>query len=271
VNILIGTMIASLQDRAVSWLYYADRIYQLPLGVIGIAIGVVLLPDLSRKLGARNDRAAIHSQNRSLEFSLLLTLPATVALMLVPGPVIGVLFERGAFHGSDTQATAAALAAFAAGLPAFVLIKVFSPGFFAREDTRTPMIFAAVSVAVNIAASLALFFVMGHVGIAIATTLAGWVNAVLLAFTLRRRRHFVLDSQFRRRLLPILISCLVMGLALWLAAMALDPWFARSNGWVVQFCALGALVGSGLAVYALAAQLTGAADLPDLLRRIVGR
>src|SRR5690606_2627613 len=154
-----------------------------------------------------------------------------VALMLAPGPIIGVLFERGAFHASDTSATAAALAAFAAGLPAFVLIKVFSPGFFAREDTRTPMIFAAVSVAVNVAASLALFCAMGDVGIAVATALAGWVNASLLASPLRRRKHFVLDSQFRRRLLPMLISCLVMGLALWFAAKGLEPWFARANGW----------------------------------------
>ncbi|HDL16512.1 MAG TPA: murein biosynthesis integral membrane protein MurJ, partial [Rhizobiales bacterium] len=139
VNLLIGTIIASMQDSAVSWLYYADRIYQLPLGLVGIAIGVVLLPDLSRKLRASDGDGALHSQNRSLELSLLLTLPAAVALMVMPYPIIQVLFERGAFSEADTVATATALAAFAAGLPAFVLVKVFSPGFFAREDTRTPM------------------------------------------------------------------------------------------------------------------------------------
>ena len=150
VNILIGTIIASLQDSAVSWLYYADRIYQLPLGIVGIAIGVVLLPELSKQLRAGEDDGVRASMNRSLEFSLLLTLPAAAALLVVPGPIIQVLFERGAFTSADTPATAQALAAFAVGLPAFVLIKVFSPAFFAREDTRTPMIYAGVSVIVNV-------------------------------------------------------------------------------------------------------------------------
>ena len=150
INILIGTIIATLQDKAVSWLYYADRIYQLPLGVVGIAIGIVLLPDLSRKLRAGDGDGAIDAKNRSLEFAMLLTLPAAVALVAAPEPIIRVLFERGAFTDADATATAAALAAFAVGLPAFVAIKVFSPGFFAREDTRTPMIYAGISVIVNI-------------------------------------------------------------------------------------------------------------------------
>ncbi len=264
VNLLIGTIIASMQDSAVSWLYYADRIYQLPLGLVGIAIGVVLLPDLSRKLRASDGDGALHSQNRSLELSLLLTLPAAVALMVMPYPIIQVLFERGAFSEADTVATATALAAFAAGLPAFVLVKVFSPGFFAREDTRTPMIYAGVSVAVNIAGSLTLFWVIGHVGIAIATSLAGWVNAGLLAATLIRRGHFSFDETFLRRLAPICVSCVAMGAALWGASLALSGLLAPANGIALQAAVLAALVICGIAVYAVMAHVTGALRIGEL-------
>ncbi len=271
INIQIGTIIASLQDSAISWLYYADRIYQLPLGVVGIAIGVVLLPDLSRKLRAGDGAGAIDSKNRSLEFAMLLTLPAAMALMVVPQPIIRVLFERGAFTAVDTPATAYALAAFAAGLPAFVAIKVFSPGFFAREDTRTPMIYAGISVVVNITVSLALFFIIGHIGIAIATTLAGWVNAWLLAGTLLRRGNFQFDTSFRRRIGPICLSSAVMGAVLWLLAYFLEPLMAPAQGSLVQAGVLAFLVGTGFAVYLAAVQLSGAAHVPTLLRRIVGR
>jgi len=270
VNLLIGTMIATLQDSAVSWLYYADRIYQLPLGVVGIAIGVVLLPDLSRKLRASEHSQALHSQNRSLEFSLLLTLPAAVALFVAAEPIIRVLFERGAFTGEDTLATSAALTAFAFGLPAFVLIKVFSPGFFAREDTRTPMIYAGISVAVNVTLSLVLFQFIGHVGIAMATSIAGWVNAVLLAGTLYRRGNFELDAAMKRRGLPILISSLLMGGALWGAALGLAPYMQAGMGTPLQVGALGALVGFGLLTYAIVAQLTGAAHIQSLMRTLTG-
>jgi putative peptidoglycan lipid II flippase len=271
VNILIGTIIASMQDKAVSWLYYADRIYQLPLGLVGIAIGVVLLPDLSRRLRGGDGAGALDAMNRSFEFSMLLTLPAAVALMAAPGPIIQVLFERGAFVASDTTATAAALAAFAAGLPAFVAVKVFSPAYFAREDTRTPMIFAGVSVAVNVVASLVLFYAMGHVGIAIATSLAGWVNTVLLAGALLRRGDYAADAGLRKRIPLMLLSSLIMGVAIWFLAEQLAPWFARGQGALIQIGALAGLVGAGLAVYLAAAQLSGAANVPRLLRRILGR
>ena len=214
-NILIGTIIASMQESAVSFLYYADRIYQLPLGVVGIAIGVVLLPDLSRSLRSGDDAAVSASQNRSLEFAMLLTLPASVALFVVPGPIIQVLFERGAFTAADTEATALALAAFAWGLPAFVMIKVFSPAFFAREDTKTPMYYAGAGLVVNVALSLALFPFFGHVGIAVATTISGWVNALLLLGTLYRRGFFATDAALRRRGPKILLSASSWAARLW--------------------------------------------------------
>ncbi len=268
INIMIGTLIASMQDGAVSWLYYADRLYQLPLGIVGIAIGVVLLPDLARNL-REGDMVAVHeSQNRSFEFSLLLTLPAAIALFIVPEPIIRVLFERGAFVSGDTMATASALSAFAVGLPAFVLIKVFSPGFFAREDTKTPMIYAGISMIVNVVVSLALFFVIGHVGIAIATSLAGWVNASLLATTLIRRGHFEMDAKLRSHLLPIVFSSLIMGVALLIGGYSLSHLFEAQNGLLMQILALAGLVFAGMGIFALAAHVTGAANFPTLMRSL---
>ncbi len=270
VNIFIGTMIASLQASAVSYLYYADRINQLPLGMVGIAIGVVLLPTLTRHLADGDEGAAMASQNRSLEFALLLTLPAAVALIVIPKPIIQVLFQRGSFSAPDTVAVSAALAAFAVGLPAFVMTKVFLPGFFAREDTSTPMWFAMISVAVNIGGSLALFFTIGHVGIAIATSLSGWTNAILLAATLMRRGHFRLDAALRRRAPLILVSSAAMGAALYFTGQALERFFTPAHSGLVQAGALVALVTCGALVYALSAQITGAMRL-SMLRRAMSR
>jgi putative peptidoglycan lipid II flippase len=266
INILIGTMIATFQAGAVSYLYYADRVYQLPLGVVGIAIGVVLLPDLSRKLG-RDDAAGVHdSQNRALEFSMLLTIPAAVALVAIPVPVVQVLFERGAFVAADTNATAMALAAFAFGLPSFVLIKVFSPGFFAREDTRTPMIYAGVAVVSNILASLVLFSWLGHVGIALASTVAGWINALMLAVTLARRGHYAPDDRLRRRLPRIVLSSLVMGVVVGAMSFYVADLFTRDHTLALRVVALAALVAVGAAVYFLAAEASGATSVRELAR-----
>jgi putative peptidoglycan lipid II flippase len=141
INLLISTALAArfLGEGAVSWLYYADRLNQLPLGIIGIGVGTALLPAMSRLLAAGEASAALAQQNRAIELVLLLTLPAAAGLALVAAPIIGVLFQHGAFTALDTQKTAAALAAFALGLPAYVLIKVLTPGFHARSDTRTPV------------------------------------------------------------------------------------------------------------------------------------
>ncbi|HEY9547880.1 MAG TPA: murein biosynthesis integral membrane protein MurJ, partial [Kiloniellaceae bacterium] len=217
INIFVGSSIASWQEGAFSFLYYADRVYQLPLGLIGIAIGVVLLPDLARKLRAGAEVQAMHSLNRGLEFALLLSLPATVALVVIAGPVIGGLFQHGRFGVADAAATAAALTAFAWGLPAYVLVKILQPAFYAREDTVTPFRYSVVSVVVNVALSLVLFWQFRHVGIALATALAAWLNAVLLALSLRRFGFCRLDERFRARLPRILLASAGMGATLWAA------------------------------------------------------
>jgi putative peptidoglycan lipid II flippase len=271
ITIVISTIIASLQDRVVSWLYYADRIFQLPLGLIGVAVGVVLLPDLSRKLRSGDTRAVIDSENRALEFSLLLTVPAAVALFIASWPIMRVLFERGAFTTVDARATADMLAALAPGLPAYVLIKVLQPSFFAREDTKTPMIYAGIAMTANVALCFVLFVILGAVGIAIATSLTGWINVVLLAMELRRRGEFELDEAFRRAFLGIVLASAAMGAVLWWLTATLDPWFAPERGLLIQVAALIALIAAGLLTYLVTGVLGGALKPRTLLKDLRGR
>jgi putative peptidoglycan lipid II flippase len=264
INLLIATMIATTIDRAVPYLYYADRLYQLPLGVIGVAIGVVLLPDLSRKLRAGDNIGALASQNRALELSLFLTLPAAVALIAIPAPILHTLFEHGEFTRNDTLAVAPAVAAFATGLPAFSMIKVFQPGFFAREDTRTPMNFAIVSVAVNIAASLILSRYIGHVGIAAATSIAAWVNATLLGLTLSRRGDYKPDPRLVQRLPRIILASLILGAVLlagyWFSAES----YALGTSIWQKLAALLMLVVGGIVIYFLAGHVSGAMKFGEM-------
>jgi putative peptidoglycan lipid II flippase len=271
ITLVIGTIIATLQDRVVSWLYYADRIFQLPLGVIGVAIGVVLLPDLNHKLRAGDHQAVVSSENRALQVALLLTVPAATALYIAAEPIIRVLFQRGAFAATDTEATAAMLSALALGLPAYVLIKVLHPSFFAREDTKTPMILAGISMAANVVLSFTLFFTIGAIGIALATALAGWINVTLLAIMLKRRGEFTLNATFARALLGIVAASALMGLVVWGLASWLEPWFESGSGLLVQGPALAVLVGAGLLIYAATVELLGAVRLRSLPQILAGR
>jgi len=275
-NIMIGTMIASQQPGAVSQLYYADRLYELPLAIVGIAIGVVLLPEVSRHLRAGNQVAVMDSQNRSLEFAMLLTVPAAVALAVIPTEIVRVLYERGAFTPSDTAVTSMVLALFALGLPSFVLIKVFSPAYFAREDTKTPMRYAAISLTANTIGSIVLFFVFRSIGwvpqlgIAIATTLGGWLNALLLWSTLTTRGEFNADARLKKSLPLIILSSALMGVALWLGAVKLAPYLASGGSLAMKAGALAILVSAGMLVYALAVVVTGIMS-PAQLKRFLRR
>jgi putative peptidoglycan lipid II flippase len=268
INLLVGSIIASLQDGAVSLLYYADRIYQLPLGVVGIAIGIVLLPDLSRRLRADDTSGANNAQNRAFEFAMLLTVPASVALAVIPVPIIQVLFERGAFTSADTTGTALALSAFAIGLPAFVLTKVFSPGFFAREDTVTPMRYAAIGITVNIIGSLTLFYCIGYVGIALATSVAAWVNAGLLGSRLIREGYYEVDARLKSRLPRLIASAIAMGVALWYGTGIAAPYLAAT--FLESVVALAVLIAGGGLTFALASIATGATHINEL-KAMLGR
>ncbi|MBX9683465.1 MAG: murein biosynthesis integral membrane protein MurJ [Hyphomicrobium sp.] len=272
INIAIGTVIASLQAGAVSHLYYADRIYELPLAIVGIAVGVVLLPDVARHLRAGNEAAVMDSQNRSLEFAMMLTVPAALALAVMPEQIVRVLFERGAFNAADTASTSALLQIFALGLPAFVLIKVFSPAYFAREDTKTPMRYAAISLTVNTVGSIILFFMFRHLGflpqlgIAIATTIGGWLNAWLLWSTLRRRGAFVLDARLKRNLPLIAAASVAMAIVLVGTLQFMAPYFDRGQSFFVKTTALAAVIGVGLAVFGTAILSTGVMSADQLAR-----
>jgi len=225
INIQIGRIIASAQDGAMALLNYADRINQLPLGIIGIAIGVVLLPELSRALKTGDQTEVSKLQNRSLEFALMLTLPAAVGFVVIPDELVGLLYERGAFTAETTALTAAALAAYASGLPAYVLIKVFQPAYFAREDMRTPFYFSIVMMITNVGISLWLFPTLGHVGIAIATSLSAWINFVLLAATLWFRGQYRPHKTTLSRVMMIVIASAIMGGVLYFAQQTVS-----SNG-----------------------------------------
>ncbi|UYN98838.1 MAG: murein biosynthesis integral membrane protein MurJ [Devosia sp.] len=268
INIFVGTIIASGADNAISVLSYADRLYQLPLGIIGIAIGTVLLPELSRHLKGGRATEARQSQDQALFVSMLLTMPAAFALMALAEPIVRVLFERGAFDVLATTQTAEALVAFAAGLPAFVLIRVLQPGFFAREDTITPTLFAGISVVVNIAISLWLFPSLVHVGIAIATSVSAWINVIMLAVVLALRGHFRLDLAQWRGQGAILVITLVMGGALWLLAERGAHLLAPGNPLWLQAGVLACLIGFGIATYFTLIHISGTQRLGQLLRRL---
>jgi putative peptidoglycan lipid II flippase len=231
----------------ISALFYADRVAQLPLGVVGIAIGTALLPLLTRQLRAGQSESALANQNRALEVSLLLSLPAALALWLLADPIIRVLFERGRFGPEDTWRTAGALAAYAVGLPAFVLVKALTPGFFAREDTQTPLYIAVVAITANIALNVVFLFstTLAQVGIALASSLSGWLNAAILATVLRQRVLWIPDRRLVDRSIRMLGATAGMGAVLWLALATLDPVLAHANlmGVVALLgvCALGAV------------------------------
>ena len=267
INLVVGQIIASAQDGAIALLSFADRVYQLPLGIIGIAIGVVLLPELSRALRAGDVSEAKSLQNRSIEFGLSLTVPAAVALAIIPGAIVAVLFERGAFSAETTAATAAALAAFAWGLPSFVLIKVFQPAYFAREDMRTPMWFSLASLIINAGLSIALFPIYGHVGIAIATSIAGWATAILLGGTLWWRKDFRPSSITLRRCLMIVVSSAAMGIALYVCVIFGGELF-QTSGILIRIMLLALAIFISMGVYFPLAVATDAIDRKALIRSV---
>jgi putative peptidoglycan lipid II flippase len=268
-NLVVSTAVASLfPSGAVSYLYYADRLNQLPLAVVGIAVGTAILPSLSRQVRLGDDDGARHTQNRGLELALFLTLPAAVGLGVTAWPIMTVLFQRGAFGPIEAQATAAALAAYSAGLPAFVLIKVMTPGFFARHDTATPVKIAFVAMATNLVLTLGLGLGLpfGHVGVATATSVAGWVNALSLMVVLHRRGHFRLDARSKRAIPRIVAATIGMGIVLWLLDEACQPFYV--GHFLVRSAALIAVIAVGALVFFALALALGAVSRHEIKQRL---
>jgi len=266
VNLVVGQLVASKTENAVSWLFAADRLYQLPLGVVGIAVGIVLLPDLSRRLRAGDADGARNAFSRAGEFTLLLTLPSTVAFVIIPNPLVSVLFERGQFSSEDTAATALAVAIYGIGLPAFMLQKLLQPLFFARENTKSPFRYAVVAMVVNAVLAFGLFPVVGWIAPAIAASAAGWAMVALLVFGSRRMgAEARFDDRFKRRAWRIVAASLGMGVVLY-AAIHLFGWTLEVSGW--RYLALLLLIKIAAATYFFLGHLFRAFEISDFKRAL---
>ena len=247
INLLVGRQIASGTEGAIAWLSYADRLYQLPLGVVGIAVGIVLLPDLSRRLISDDFVGAQNAFNKSAEFALNLTIPASLALILIPIEIITTLFERGEFNAYDTKQTAIALAIYGIGLPAFVLQKVLQPIYFAREDTKTPFRFALIAMVLNALIAIGLEPKIGFISAAIATSTAGWSMLLLLWFGTRKFKGALkFDSNFYKKILTIIIASAIMGICILLSKESFKFYFIDPN---MKYFGLIYLTSIGLTSY----------------------
>ena len=263
INLFIDTILASLLPTgAVSYLFYADRLNQLPLGVIGIAVSTALLPELSKQLKSGNPEEAHKTQNRALEFVMAITLPAATALMVLAYPLVKILFERGEFNASDAQATAYVLAAFSLGLPAYVAIKVFSTSFFARHDTKTPVKIAMMAVGLNLILNLILIGPLSYVGLALSTAISAWCNALLLAKNLYGSQGFIPDIRLKDRMPRLLFSTLIMGAAL--LGLEFHFWHYLNGAFWAKLMMLLMLIGSGIGTYLLSTFLTKAIDMQEI-------
>ena len=270
INLFIGQAIASFKAGAVASLMYADRIYQLPLGVVGVAVGVVLLPELSRALKGGHLKEADTLQNRSIEFVLFLTLPATAGIFALSPEIIRLVYERGAFSADATGTVAAVLALFGFGLPGFVLNKALTPGFFAREDTKTPMRFTMITVVVNTGLSILLFPFFEERGIAAAESIAGWVSTILLFVTLTRRGHLTVERALVIRAVKVVIASVVMAVAARLMAMHFADALHSGVPALKQAAVLGPIILASLVVYLAVVFVIGGADI-GMLRRNMKR
>jgi putative peptidoglycan lipid II flippase len=273
-GVMLDVVWASLLPAgSISALYYADRIAQLPLGVVGIAVGTALLPLLARQLRAGQNEAAMANQNRAIEFGMLFSLPSAIALWILAEPMIRVLFEHGRFGPDDTMRTASALAAYSIGLPAFVLVKALTPGFFAREDTRTPLYIAVAAIASNVALNAAFLFGthLAQAGIALASSISGWMNAAMLAAVMLRRRQWQPDPRLVSRTLRVSGATIGMGAAVVVAMIVLRPALSHPDlmGVLALFglCAIGSLV---YAVLGIALGVISLSELRFMMRRQAG-
>jgi putative peptidoglycan lipid II flippase len=269
INLVIDVILASfLKSGSISFLFYADRLNQLPIGVVGVAMGTALLPLISAQLAKGEEEAANATLNRAIEATMILTFPAAAAFLIIPNEVIAVLFERGAFDGDSTEMTAAALGAYAMGLPAYVLVKVLGPAYFGRLDIKTPVIIGVIAVIANLILNLILMRIFQHVGLAMATAIAAWLNVSLLAAVLYRRGHFKPDKRLVEKLENAGMATVLMAVCLGVADWALAEFFRR--GFIFEIGVLVLLIATGVVVYGLSVLAFGVVK-PAELRALLGR
>ncbi len=267
-NLLVGQAVASLQMGGVALIFYADRINQLPLGLLGIALGTVLLPEVTRKLRGGDEAGAQATLRQGMEIALLFVLPAVAAMLVIPVPIMHALFVSGEFTSESAVEAGRILAAFALGTPTYVLAKVLQPAYFAREDTKTPMRFTIVSALVNIILAYPLFLWMGPTGCALATSIAGWANIILLWFGLRKAGFLRVTSSFVGRVARMLIASALMGMSIWWLAGICEPWLMAEHGFFKRVAVLGALVVAGVGIYFIAVIATRVYTIAELKNRL---
>ncbi|HEY3891555.1 MAG TPA: murein biosynthesis integral membrane protein MurJ [Bradyrhizobium sp.] len=265
--VVAGAIIASSSPSAVSWLYFANRLIELPLGIVGAAMGTVLVPELTRALRGDDAAAMIEAGSRGLELAVGLALPATLGLIVLREPIVRTLFQHGAFTAADTVATAQALMWLALALPAYVLVKALSPAFFAREDTGTPLRATLTGFAVAIVCALLFGRLFGAEGIAAGIALGAWSSALALIRRGMATFGFVVDAAARQRLPRIATAAMAMGGLLWLKARFVLPWAADAHG-AGQIAVLGILIAGGIAIYGLLLALLGVIDWRDTADRV---
>ncbi len=271
INLFADMVMASfLGQGAISHLYYADRLNQLPLGIVGIAVGTALLPMLSRAFAKDDKLEARNLFNRSLELCFLLALPAAVALMVIPVPIVTALFERGEFTAADTQITAMALAGYAFGLPSYIVVKVFSSAHWARHDTTTPVRISIIVTIVNIALSLSLIPFFGVVGIAIAMGVTGWLQFWLHMRALKNHPAVHFDERFLSVWKKIVLSCVVMAVVLLGVDLVVHDWIVGGQG-IKKLIGLLLLVGLGGLTYAISIFGTGVLKVGEIKAFIKGQ
>ena len=267
-NLLVGGMIASFQPGAKSVMYYADRINQLPLGLIGIAFGVVLLPDISRKVKANDMEQARGSLQMGLTMAMLLALPAMIGMTVLAEPIFEAFFKSGEFTSQDSTVIGHALMAFAIGCPAYIMVRVVQPGYFAREDTKTPMRFTFISAFVNIVLCGVAWLTMRdsgnlHIGCAAATTIAGWLNVFLLINGLKKDGFMKLERAFWMKMFKMLIASVVMGVVVYFAADLLKETLYEGMK-LVKIMVLLLIASTGVVSYFLAVHIIGAVSLTEI-------
>ena len=262
INILVGTIIASFEAGAVSYLYYADRVYQINLAVAGIAVGTVMLPELSKHVQNNNFEKINNLQNRALELCLFLSIPAAIALIIASEEIITSLFGYGSFNYDSVINTAIALTFFAFGVPAFSILKIFSNFFFARNDTKTPFYLSLVSVALNIIISVSLFGKFGFVMIPIATSISSWINVLMHYYFISKRNLYIFDSKFIYKFPRIILSVVVMGIVLYLLLGFFSHKFVYNESW--KFIYLFIIVIISLISYFLISNFSGAYKFKDI-------
>ena len=262
INILIGTIIASFQAGAVSYLYYADRVYQINLAVAGIAVGTVMLPELSKYVKTNDFEKITNLQNRALELCLFLSIPAAIALVLASNQIITSLFGYGSFDNESVINTALALTYFAIGVPAFSILKIFSNFFFARDDTKTPFYLSVISVILNIVISVSFFGQIGFIIIPIATSVSSWINVLMHFYYIKKRRLHIFDSKFTYKLPRIILSVVVMAVILYLLLGFFSGKFDYNESW--KFIYLFIIVIISLISYFLISNFSGAFKFKDI-------